>query len=427
QSVLFEYPEPYFWFSGLSGWSSIILWSVTIILSLILLCVAISNHYKTINKDVQDFLPPKNKTQIEQDKKPFFSTFGEWLKENWLWFIKEDDEGNDGVKDTKSESNDSQPVSNGSQPESNGSQPESKDPQPELVPISVEAIWDDLQDKMIFRVIIDLIAFIMIFYATYWWLLLEGGRINLHAPYRDAISYNLGTTTQFWAYFSLLMLVFGTTLLTRFCTNFIKRISDNLGEVKSEEKKTDEDKSKEKKPDDDKYRVKELEWSDCACCKKFEKRWNVDINEVADLVGIHFVAKFTNKASAMVLYPILPLILFCMAYSPILENHYINNYYYFILFVFAVMIFAPAYQLRREATKIKKRLLERQRGYLNYKSNLNQDDDQRKRIEQAIIDTENLQDGAFQSLLEHQFIQAILFLLGGISLPAFLGLTGQTF
>jgi hypothetical protein len=90
------------------------------------------------------------------------------------------------------------------------------------------------------------------------------------------------------------------------------------------------------------------------------------------------------------------------------------------------LVFLP-YQLRRESTKIKQRLLERQRAKLNYHRHLNQDDDQRKRIENAIIDTENLKDGAFQLLLEHPLIQAILFLLGGISLPALLGLTGQTF
>jgi uncharacterized protein YacL len=373
QSAYFEYPEPYFWYSGVSGWALIILWSITILLSWILIVVAQNDHHQSLNSVQKYYFSEQQETKPEQSEKTFFSDFKDWLKQCWSEFLNEIQ-----------------------------SNPESATPPSSS--FNVETIWYEWRREKWFRAIIDIIALVIIFCATYW-LLIDSGRINLHAPYRDGISYYLGRGTQFIAYFFFLALVFGTALLTRCCTNFIKKIDSNLGNEESG--------------------IKELKWS--FCHTKFEKKWNVDIIEVADLVGVHFVARLTAKASNLVLYPIVPLILLCITYSSILENYCHNNYYYFILVVVTFMIFAPAYQLRRESTRIKQRLLERQRAKLNYHSHLNQDDDQRKRIENAIIDTENLKDGAFQSLLEHPLIQAILFLLGGISLPALLGLTGQTF
>jgi hypothetical protein len=153
--------------------------------------------------------------------------------------------------------------------------------------------------------------------------------------------------TQFLADFCFLVLVFGTTLLTRNCTNFIKNIDKILDDCESG--------------------VRELKWFS-SCCTKLKEKWDINISDVADLVGVHFVAQFTSKTCQLVLYPIVPLILLCAASSSIVENYNYNNYYYFILVVVTLMIFAPAYQLRRESTNIKQRLLDRQRAKLNYQS-----------------------------------------------------------
>ncbi|MDR2762064.1 MAG: hypothetical protein LBB88_05635 [Planctomycetaceae bacterium] len=469
QSGYFEYPEPFFWVSGLSAWPSIILWTITIFVSLILLIVALYKHRQSLEEVEVCYFSEHGKTQsilnkiqsvlyktkslLEKTQSEHNETQSKQNKElsnltqvqtelgkvlsNLTQAQTELDKAQSKLNQTQSEQNKSQSEQkqNKAQSKQNKSQSEQSQTQSEQKKQSnlffafcqwfedgcleflemklptqtpdISEMWSNWKSERIFRAIIDIVALVIIFWAIRWLLTDDG--INFHASYRDTISFYLGSIAQFFSYFVFLMLVWGTALFTRCCTNFIKKVEHNL--------------------DNDESGIKELKWSHDSCITKFEEKWKVDITDVADLVGIHFVAKFTTKACNLVLYPIVPLILLCVAQSSVFENHYFNNYYYFIFIVVLFMIFAPAYQLRHESAKIKYRLLERQRAKLSYSNDKNissenaDNVEKRKRIEMAIIDTENIKDGAFQSLLEHPFIQAILFLLGGISLPALLSLT----
>ncbi|MDR0608974.1 MAG: hypothetical protein LBG58_02595 [Planctomycetaceae bacterium] len=383
-----ETGEPYFWYSGVSAWPAIILWGIVIILSIILIGCAIRNHRQTINNVQNLYLPePTDNARLALQQTFSLFDFWNWLKESWKKTLKEPsanqtDSATDPFNSPDSSSNPPDNSSNSSDDSFN-----------------LQNKWYKWRSEKKFRAVWDSVLFIFIFIVVCW-LLTDGGKSNLHAPYRDQFSFCIGEITRFVSYFSFLALLLGTTLLSKCCISFIKDINDHLND-------------------------NEFRWLP-DCVTRFEQKWNVNISEISDLIGVYFVARFTAKTCNLVLYPIVPLVLLVIAQSSIFENFGYNGYYYLLFAVISVMIFAPAYQLRREAAKIKQKLIERQRAKLNYQSNLNQDDDQRKRIEKAINETENIREGAFQSLLEHPFVQAILFLLGGISLPTLLGLASQS-
>ena len=154
---------------------------------------------------------------------------------------------------------------------------------------------------------------------------------------------------------------------------------------------------------------------------KMKYEWEI----ISPLIDISFVETWTKNISNLVLYPVVSIVILYIAESAYFENYGENVYRYVVLIFMGLLIFTPAFQLRRAAGRLKAIKIKEARAKLKYSSISNEKS--RQKIEFAIKETEELKGGAFEPFLEHPFMQAILVLLGGISVPSFLNMLSSPF
>ncbi len=286
-------------------------------------------------------------------------------------------------------------------------------------PKKIGELWKELEEELPARFILDTIIWVGVWITVLCLLFCEG---NGHLPFRSETSYNIGWIVWAVSWGATILLVFTTFFMTRSCCRFIDKMMKVTVEWSSQEEK---EKKKEKMEKEE------------TVLTGFAKRWglekkhdempaeNYEGKHIENLVDVYFVEAWTGKISNLVLYPIASLILLFCAESAYFENYGSNPYRYLVMGFMGLMIFAPAFQLRGKARKLRAQKIRKTREYLEF--HCADGEAVRKKIECAIKETENLKDGAFEPFLEHPFMQAILFLLGGITLPAFLSLTNRPF
>lgn len=265
--------------------------------------------------------------------------------------------------------------------------------------VRLSKLWNRWIQDIPAYTLIDVLIGAILLWVVLRLLCVEG---NGTLAFRSTISYGIGSAVWALAWWATLTLVLTTFLITRSCYSFIKEMMK--GEVRW--------------PKDD---------SDENVVNRFGKRWNVDGQDVSNLIDVYFVEAWTSKISNLVLYPIASIVFLFVAETAYFDNYGYNPYRYVVLLFMGLLVFAPAFQLRSAARSLRKQKVQRARVRLEFGHCKKADPKYLQRIEKAIQETENLKEGAFEPFLEHPFMQAILFLLGGISLPAFLGMLSRPF
>jgi hypothetical protein len=252
---------------------------------------------------------------------------------------------------------------------------------------SIHVLWETHCEEVLPRVLIDTVIWVAASTAVLFLLVCDG---NGHLPYRGEASYVLGSSIWAIAWITTLLLTLTTFFITRSCYRFIKKM-EKTGIV----------------------------WGEIKNLPDLFIHWNTSERRyVAPLIDVTFVETWTQKISNLVLYPVVSIVLLFVAESAYFDNYGYNPYRYIVLFLMGLLIFAPAFQLRSAAIRLKRKKIREARQKLEY--NFRGREPNRKKIKFAIQETENLKEGAFQPFLEHPFMQAILVLLGGVSLPTFL-------
>ena len=252
-------------------------------------------------------------------------------------------------------------------------------------------LWDELRGDIHTHILLFFTILIVVISVVLFLLSWEG---NGRLPYRNGVSYWLGTLIWFCAWVATITLTLATFFITRSCCWFIKKMEQPITittKVKNDSKNSKVHKSVPK-------RRKENTENEEKC------------NEPLRVVS--FVKEWTEKIVKFVFYPVIPLVLLVVAESSYFDNFGYNPYRYVVLVLMGLLIFAPAYQLRDAARKLQKKKIEDAKKILN---NNDFPENVRSKIRFTIEETENFTDGAFKPILEHPFTQAILILLGGIT------------
>jgi len=268
---------------------------------------------------------------------------------------------------------------------------------------SIADLWKEHDDErpgcFLFDVFIFVLASAAIYFPLFQWM------DNWHFPYRGSWCYGWGVVIWVLAWITTLVLTLMTFFITHGCCRFIKAMDRSIKW----------DRLDSPKPSDS-----------AVTLRKFAKRWGKgEWQHIAPLVDVVFVETWTKNISNIVLYPVVSIALLFVAESAYFDNYGYNPYRYVVLGFMALLIFAPAFQLRRDARKLQAKKIKEAREKLEYHPV--DDEVTRKKIEFAIKETENLREGAFEPFWEHPFIQAILVLLGGISVPSFLSMMNRPF
>lgn len=371
--VLYDYLSPtgeiWGWGTGISAWPSTVLRLLALIVSIILFCV-VDHKLTQVLKELSSRFKLK---ELNTDLPFSFLKIVAALPALCAIFKKTtDDKGNQGK-----------------------------------VPLKIDTLWDNLRKEIVPRCVLDITIWAITSFGILYLLACNG---NGHFPYRSSISYWMGAIIWGSAWTVTIMLVLLTFFITRTCSRFIKEMMK--GSVTWPETHI----ILPNQPEEAK-----------SVLQGFSDRWGIkDSQSFTNLVDVYFVATWAGKISGLVLYPIASLILLFIAESSYFDYYGYNPYRYVVLGFMGLLIFAPAVQLRSAASKLRFQKVQRQRAYLEFHQKTN-NEAVRRRIENAINETESLKEGAFEPFWEHPFMQAILFLLGGISLPAFFTLLSRPF
>lgn len=367
--------EPWLWGSGVSAWPSTLLRLSALITSSILFLVAM-NRAQSMAYDLSDRF--RLKIGSDDEKKPSIFSFIEYCRQHPDGII-----GSARFRLGCMFNKLFFPDKTKTQGKKN---------------IRLSKLWNRWIQDIPAYIVLDSVIGLILFGAVLFLLAMEG---NGTLAFRSGISYWVGTIIWGLAWWATITLVLTTFLITRSCYSFIKEMMQGTVQWVQDD------------PD--------------GVASNFGKRWKVDGRDISNLIDVYFIEAWTSKISNLVLYPIASIVFLFVAESAYFDNYGYNPYRYVVLLLVGLLIFAPAFQLRSAARRLRKQKIERAKVHLNYHHENRWDTDYRKKIEDAIKETENLKEGAFEPFLEHPFMQAILFLLGGISLPAFLGMLSRPF
>ena len=179
--------------------------------------------------------------------------------------------------------------------------------------ITIDSLWRDVKQDIPKRVAGDVIIFGFMLITILYLLFCQG---NGHLPFRGGISYLVGMIIRGAAWTCTLSLVFTTFFITRTCCRFIKRMTEAS-----------------------------VVWSlDKHDLPGAIKKWNIDKNDVSDLIDVHFIGAWTSRISNLVLYPTGSLILLAAAELAYFDNYGSNNYRYIVWALMILLVFVPAFR-----------------------------------------------------------------------------------
>lgn len=376
--IFSEKGEPWYWGAGISAWPSMLFRLAALISSLIVFSRAIKRV-----RMMADNLCDRFQLSIGVDKKE---------KKSLSSFLQYCNTNQDG-SDQNTYSRVYKTFKDLFSPD------EDKKKQTGKIDITISELWDQQIRNIPVDAVFDALIGTLLWLIILALLTMEG---NGTLAFRSVASYWTGSIVWALAWMATVTLVLTTFLITRSCHHFIKKMTQ--GTI-----------------------LWTQEGPDGKVTDQFGRRWNVDGRDISNLVDVYFIETWTSKISNLVLYPIASIVFLFVAESAYFDYYGYNPYRYVILLFVGLLVFAPAFQLRSAARRLRKQKIDRAKAHLASGRCTQSDVKYRRRIESAIEETENLKGGAFEPFLEHPFMQAILFLLGGISLPAFLGMIGRPF